>query len=113
MRALKSIPHDLFSKVALNTNDLTMVKYVACSLRNMSENSFRSTYSGKLNKDLETNMQVNTLLRTRQDLTFRVQFTPSDICFPPAKYAWKMATNAANDAQRATRIYHKCKSYLN
>lgn len=65
----------------------------------MSENSFRSTYTGKLNKDLETNMDVNKLLISRQDLTFRVQYTPSDIQFPPAKHANKMAMNAANDAQ--------------
>lgn len=105
LRALKSIPHGLFSKVSLNSDDMVMSRYVAIFLRNMSENSFRSTHTGKLNKDLETNMEVSTLLRTRQDLTFRFQYTPNDISFPPAKHANKMAMNAANDAQR-NRLRH-------
>lgn len=110
LRALQSIPHGLFTKVSLNTDDIMVTKFIARHLKNMSENSFRSTYTGKLNKDLETNMEVNKLLRTRQDLTFRVQYTPNDITFPPAVYANKMAMNAANDAQNNRLRHHKCET---
>lgn len=106
LRALKSIQSGLFSKVSLNVDDRGVGRFVTCSLPIMSENAFRSSFSGKLNKDLETNMEINTLLRTRQDLQIRIQYTPNDINFPPPYHANKMAKNAANDAQRNQQKTH-------
>lgn len=104
LRALKSIPQGSFSKVAFNVDDLGLGRIVTNSLPIISENAFRSAYTGKLFKDLETHMEINTILRTRQDLTIRIQYTPNDIGFPPSYHAMKMAMNAANDAQRQQRI---------
>lgn len=100
LRALKSIPQGAYSKVAFNVDDMGLGRFVTNSLPIMSENAFRSAFSGKLNKDLETNMEINTILRTRKDLTIRIQYTPSDIHFPPSHHARGMARDAANDAQR-------------
>lgn len=101
---LKSIPKNLFDKVCLGMDDMTLLNFVAYHLRLMSENAFRSTYTGKLNKDLETNMEINTLLRTRQDLTFRLQYVPNDVGFPDAYQANKNAIRAADQAERQQRI---------
>lgn len=57
----------------------------------MSENSFRSTYTGKLNKDLETSMELNSVLRTRQDLTLRIKYCPNDINVEEIYQAGKLA----------------------
>lgn len=102
--ALRSIPQNLFSKVNFNVDDMGLGKFVVFSVPMMSENAYRSAYSGRLNKDLETTMEINTLLRTRQDLKIRIQYTPNDIGFFPARTAMNMAKQAAYDAERQKRI---------
>lgn len=69
----------------------------------MSENSFRSVYSGKLNKDLETSMEINKVLRTRQDLTLRLKYVPNDLGVNGMYYATKLAIKAAEEATQAAR----------
>lgn len=76
---MKAIPENLFEKVCICVDDIGLVSFVVFSLKKISENSFRSTYSGKLNKDLETSMELNKVLRTRQDLQIRLKYVPNDI----------------------------------
>lgn len=64
----------------------------------MSENSFRSLNTGKLNKDLETSMELNKLLRTRQDLTMRLRYVPNDIDVHGMYRATRLAKTAAHEA---------------
>lgn len=68
---------------------------------NLSENSFRSVRTGKLNKDLQTCMALNKVLRSRKDLTIRVKFCPLDIRVTEMFLADKYALRAAKDAQSA------------
>lgn len=69
----------------------------------MSENSFRSVHTGKLNKDLETSMEVNKELRLRQDLIIRMKFVPNDIGVDGMYKAKKLATEAAGQATQEDR----------
>jgi hypothetical protein len=103
LQVLRTLPKDLFKKVCIGLDDLKLTTFLSSNLHSMSENAFHSTYTGRLNKDLETNMEINTLLRTRTDLTFRLQYVPSNCCIPLIKHARKMAmraARAANDAER-------------
>lgn len=70
----------------------------------MSENSFRSVHTGKLNKDLETSMQINKELRLRQDLTLRLKYVPNDIGVDGMYHAVKSATRAAEQATNEHRL---------
>lgn len=64
----------------------------------MSENSFRSINTGKLNKDLESSMELNKLLRTRQDLTLRMRYVPNDIGVDGMYHATRLAKTASSEA---------------
>lgn len=76
-------------------NEQTLTKYVAISLKNMSENAFRSIRTGRLNKDLETCMELNKIIRSRQDLTIRMKFVPPDIGVNEVFFAEILAQRAA------------------
>lgn len=108
LQALKAIPTDSFKKVCICVNELTLINFIARVLREMSENSFRSTRSGKLNKDLDTCMELNTIIRERQDLTIRLKFVPTDIGVMEVYHAGKRARRAAEEALKES----KSKSYL-
>lgn len=73
----------------------------------MSENAFRSVYTGKLNSDLETNMALNTVLRTRTDLKFRVKYVPLKIGFADMIFARQLATKASKDAEHQRMLRNK------
>lgn len=92
------IPEGLFKKVCICVDEIPFLTFIDRSLRSMSENSFRSVYSGKLNKDLETSMQINKVIRTRQDLTLRLKYTPNDIGVDGMYHATKLAIKAADEA---------------
>lgn len=107
LQVLRTLPKDLFKKVCIGLDDLKLTGFLSINLHSMSENAFHSTYTGRLNKDLETNMEINTLLRTRTDLTFRLQFVPNSYGIPYIRHARKMATEAAraaNDAEKRRRF---------
>lgn len=59
MKSLQHIPQNLFEKACLCVDETRMLTFIKKSLRSMSENSFRSLNTGKLNKDLETVIQLN------------------------------------------------------
>lgn len=85
-------------------DELTFISFTDKGLRYMSENSFRSGVSGKLNKDLETSMEMNRLLRVRQDFALRLKFVPNDVGNDFMYQAQKIAVKAA---ERATRQYRE------
>lgn len=97
-KVFQQIPENLFDKLCICVDEIPLITFVDKSLRNMSENSFRSVYSGKLNKDLETSMELNRLIRTRQDLTLRMKYVPNDIGSSGMYYATKQAIKAAEEA---------------
>ncbi|XP_031632551.1 uncharacterized protein LOC116346555 isoform X2 [Contarinia nasturtii] len=95
LKAMQQIPKDSFKKLCIQTDDLGLITFIDQSLRSMSENSFRSVYTGKLNKDVQTSMELNEILRSRQDLTLQLMFCPNDICVDGMYHAVKMAERAA------------------
>lgn len=109
MKALEQIPQNLFKNVCLCVDETRMLTFVNRSLRSMSENSFRSLNTGKLNKDLETSMLLNKLLRTREDLTLRMKYVPNDIGVDGMYQATKLAKKAAEEAtqQFNRERYHR------
>lgn len=75
------------------------LSFVNQSLRTMSENSFRSVNTGKLNIDLDTSMELNKLLRTRGlSLKLRLKYVPNDINVSGMYYASRLANQAALEA---------------
>lgn len=79
-------------------DETRMLTFVNRSLRSMSENSFRSVHTGKLNKDLESSMELNRLLRTRQDLNMRMRYVPNDIGVDGMYHATRLARRASDEA---------------
>lgn len=80
------------------------LSFIDKGLRMMSENSFRSVFTGKLNIDLETSMELNKLLRTRQDLQIRMKYVPGDIYVQGMYYATRLAKEASYEA---TQQFHR------
>lgn len=98
MKTLQQMPQDLLQKLCVCMDDMRCLTFVNKSIRSMSENSFRSLRTGKLNKDLETSMELNRLLRTRHDLKLRMKYVPNDIGVDGMYYATKLARKAADEA---------------
>lgn len=98
LKGLEQIPTDSLKKLSIMTNQLGLIGFIDRSLRQMSDNSFRSTISGKLNKDLQTCMQINKILRTRNDIQFQLMMCPSDIGVDGMYYAKKIAEKSAAQA---------------
>lgn len=98
MKAIQQVPQDLFKNVCFCVDESRMLSFINRSLRSMSENSFRSLTTGKLNKDLETSMELNRLFRTRQDLTIRMRYVPNDIGVNGIYYATRLARQASDEA---------------
>lgn len=69
----------------------------------MSENSFRSIHTGRLNKDIETSIDINRVLRTRHDLTLRLKYVPGNVGVDGLYQARKIATKAAEQATRESK----------
>lgn len=104
---MKSIPENSFKKVCLCVDELPLITFITVSLRNMSDNSFRSTYTGKLNKDLETSMEINKVIRLRTDLTLRLKYVPNDIGVPEIYYASKTAIKTADELTKLIKLKRK------
>lgn len=104
LRGIQQIPEGLIQKLCICVDELPFITFIDKSLRNMSANSFRSIHTGKLNKDLETSMQINKILRTRHDVTLRLKYVPNDIGVDGMYQATKMATKAGQEATRQSRI---------
>lgn len=103
MKALQIIPKDLIKKLSICVDEIPLITFVDKSLRNMSDNSFRSIHTGKLNKDLETSMEINKLIRLRQDLTLRLKYVPNDIGVDGMYKATKFAIKAAEESTQRDR----------
>lgn len=99
-KALQQMPRDLIKNVCICVDETRILTFVNKSIRTMSENSFRSLTTGKLNKDLETSMELNRLLRTRQDLKLRMKYVPNDIGVDGMYCASKLARKASDEATR-------------
>lgn len=106
-KALESMPKNAFNKVCICVDQIWVPPFLSDHLCEMSENAFRSTYTGKLNPDLETNMAINQLLRTRQDLTFRLKYTPTRIGLAEMAFAKKSAIEASKAAEERRRLESK------
>lgn len=103
MKAMQQIPQDLVKKICVCVDEIPMITFIDKSLRNMSENSFRSVHTGKLNKDLETSMEINKLIRLRQDFALRLKYLPNDIGVNGMYRATKLAIKASEEATKEDR----------
>lgn len=104
LQCLKSIPKDLVNKVCICVDQEWVTTFMAENLPDISENSFRSVYTGKLAMNLETNMAINTLIRSRTDLKLRFKYVPLHIGFADMHFARKLAIDAAKEAERQQRL---------
>ncbi|XP_031628004.1 uncharacterized protein LOC116343864 isoform X1 [Contarinia nasturtii] len=95
LKGMEQIPKDSFKKLCIMTSHISMTTFIGRALPQMSENSFRSIQSGRLNKDLQTSMEINRVLRSRDDLIFQVMWCPSDMGVDGMHHAKKMAEEAA------------------
>lgn len=100
LRGIQQVPKGLIEKLCVNVDEIRLLTFINRSLRNMSENSFRSVRTGKLNKDLETSIEINKTLRLRNDFTLRLKYTPNDIGVDGIYNATKMAIKASENATR-------------
>lgn len=69
----------------------------------MSENSFRSERTGRLNKDLEMTMELNKVLRELNHIKWRVKYVPNNIAVDAMTRARTLADNAAYNATTKMR----------
>lgn len=81
LQALKNIPENSYKKVCICVPESTVISFICKGIPALSENSYRSVRTGRLNKDLETSMEINNILRTRQDITFRMKFIPRGVSY--------------------------------
>lgn len=107
MRALQTIPQNLFIRTCLCVNGRSFLTYIDAHLRDGSDNSFRNIRSGRIMSDIETAMEINRLLRTRSDLDFQLKYVPDAIRMPDMHRAKRMAIEAA---ERFTFIMRQKKS---
>lgn len=107
LQAMKSIPENLFKNVCLCVDEMPLISFIAVTLRTMSENSFRSTYTGKLNKDLETSMEINKVIRLRTDLTLRMKYVPNDVGVHEIYLASKMSIKTADELTKLLKLKRK------
>lgn len=98
MKILEHFPENLVKKLCICVDENRFITFIDKSIRSMSENSFRSVHTGKLNKDLETSMEINKLIRTRQDFTLRLKYVPNDIGVDQMHHATKISQKAADAA---------------
>lgn len=104
LQCLKSIPKDLVKKVCICVDEIWVTTFLGENLPEISENSFRSVYTGKLTNDLETNMAINSLIRSCTDIKLRVKYVPIKIGFADMNFARNLAINAAKEAERQHRF---------
>lgn len=90
-------------------DEIPLITFIDRSLRNMSENSFRSVHTGRLNKDLETSMEINKALRLRQDLVLRLKYVPNDIGVDGMYKVSKMAIKASDEVNQQY-LRQKCQN---
>lgn len=100
LQALKNIPTNSYKKVCICVPDAGVIKFICKSLPRLSENSYRSVRTGRLIKDLETAMEINNILRARQDITFRMKFIPTGVGYHYAQLARHRAMIMAEDLTR-------------
>lgn len=89
------MPENLFSKTCICVNGRSFIEYIDQYLREASDNSFRNIRSGRMISDLETSMEINQLLRKRNDLALRLKYVPDGIRMPEMFKARRLAIEAS------------------
>lgn len=107
LKAMHQIPENLFKKVSFCVDKVSFLTFIDVHLRIVSENFFRKSNTGKLIEDLETCMELNKVLRTRQDLTLRLKYVPEDTKMVGKAEATKLAIEAAEYATQSARELKK------
>lgn len=103
LQTLNAIPENSFKKVCICVRESGVIQFVTRGVPRLSENSYRSVQTGRLVKDLDTVMEINKVLRTRQDLTLRMKYIPLDCVYPEALFAKRWAGQLAYDAHQAKK----------
>lgn len=103
LQAIKAVPANV-PKVCICVSNLTLVGFLSRGIKYLSENSYRSVRSGRLNKDLDIVMALNEAFRERSQIEYRIKFMPTDLGVDGVHYARKNAERAAEIATRAKRV---------
>lgn len=94
LQVLKTIPEDTLKKVCICVPTKHLISFIDVELRECSENSFRNVVNGRIIRDIETCMEINKILRIRQDLKYRMKYVPNTIHLPAMYHCRKMAIKA-------------------
>lgn len=78
LQAIKSVPTDIVKKVCICTPQLLGISFFTCVPR-LSENSYRSIRTGRLNKDLEMSMEINSIMRELNHIEWCMKYVPHAI----------------------------------
>lgn len=76
-----------------------MVSFLARGVKMLSENSYRSVRTGRLNKDLDIVMKLNEAFRARNQIEYRIKFVPLNIAVDEIYHVRK---DAEREAERVT-----------
>lgn len=92
LQALRTIPDTAkLEKVCICVPNKHLLSLVDVELRECSDNSFRNVRNGRVIKDIVTCMEINQILRTRQNLLFRLKYVPNTLNVPAMYHCRKMA----------------------
>lgn len=113
LQALKNIPTNSYKKVCICVCESGVIDFICRAIPELSENSYRSVRTGRLIQDLETSMEINEILRARQDITVRMKFIPTGIGYHHASFArnWAMRVSR-NLTQQKKRNESQIPNYL-
>lgn len=104
LKGFQQIPKNLFEKLCVCVDDARFITFIGRHLKELSENSFRSIHTDKLTKDLETSIEVNRIIRLRNDLTLRLKYIPNDYGVDGMYEATKLAIKASEEATQQDLI---------
>lgn len=91
LQALKTIPDNAFEKVCICVPNKHLISLIDVELRECSDNSFRNIINGRVISDMETCIEINRILRTRQNLLVRLKYVPNTLNTPAMYHCRKMA----------------------
>lgn len=92
LQALRTIPESpTLERVCICVPTKHLISLIDVELRECSDNSFRGLRNGRVIKDIATCMEINKILRTRQNLLFRLKYVPITLNLPAMYYCRKMA----------------------
>lgn len=103
LQAIKSAPIDIVKKICICSTNLKSCWFLRY-IDSLSENSFRSVKTGRLNKDLQLVMELNNILRERNQIEWRTKYVPKMIMKDEMHYATLQTERTWIELDRQKRL---------